>query len=144
VTGRGTWLTDPQALSEQIASINSRLRELWDEHIRENDGVPLPHLYLGEIASWFVEPAERGAPLDDDRRALCTLLDKALHEGDGDVRELIQVSFIENLPLNASQWFLPCFGSALTETSRATRDPRAESRNTRAPPGARRQRGIMK
>jgi hypothetical protein len=65
--------------------------------------------------------------LDDDRRALCTLLDKALHEGDGDVRELIQVSFIENLPLNASQWFLPCFGPHSLKTLRATRDTLAES-----------------
>jgi hypothetical protein len=115
VSTRGSWLTDPQALSERIATINTPLRELWQEHVRENGGEPLPHLYLGEIAAWFVEPAERGAALDDDRRVLCALLEDAFRQGDSDVRELVQVSFIENLPLDASEWFCPCFGTGLKE-----------------------------
>jgi hypothetical protein len=108
-------LTDPRALAERIASINTTLRELWEEHVRENGGEPLPHLFMGEVAAWFAEPAERGVALDDDHRALCALLDDAVRKGDSDVRELVQVSFIENLPLDASEWFLPCFGIGLQE-----------------------------
>jgi hypothetical protein len=124
VSGRGSWLTDPRAISERIASINTSLRELWEEHVRENGGEPLPHLYMGEIAAWFAEPAERGVALDDDRRALCALLDDAVRQGDREVRELVQVSFIENLPLDASEWFLPCFGTGLGEDFKRYAGPR--------------------
>jgi len=102
-------------LSERVASINSALRDLWDAHLRENDGEPLPHLYLGEVAEWFVQPAKTGVPMDNDRRALCAVLEDALRVGASDVRELVQVSFTENLPIDVSAWLLPCFGHALTQ-----------------------------
>lgn len=109
-----SWLTDPEALSERVAGIAPALQSMWNEHLRENAGEPLPHLYLGEVAGWFVEPLETGRALDASRRALCGLLEDALTRGDDGVRELVRVSFIENLDPAASEWFLPCFGRALT------------------------------
>jgi hypothetical protein len=41
------------------------------------------------------------------------MLEAALAAGDSSVRELIQVSFIENLPPAPPEWISGCFGPAL-------------------------------
>src|SRR5258707_15207728 len=107
------WLQDPESLCEYLASIVPHLGPLWAAHLRENFGSPLPHLFMGEIAQWFAEPPEIETAIDDDRRTLCRVLDRALTDGSSEVRELVQVSFVENLPAVAGDWFYDCFGQAL-------------------------------
>ncbi len=106
------WATDPVALAETIARISPDLQEIWVAHVTENLGSPLPHLFMGEIAEWFVGTSTNET-LSADRVELCRLLEAALAEGDSIVRELIQVSFIENLPPAPPAWITACFGPAL-------------------------------
>jgi hypothetical protein len=44
---------------------------------------------------------------------MCRVLDEALKDGSTEVRELVQVSFVENLPVIAGDWFYECFGQTL-------------------------------
>lgn len=103
------WTMDPVALAETIARVSPDLREMWAVHVEENLGSPLPHLFMGEVAQWFVGPSTGSA----DRVALCHVLEAAMASGDSSVRELIQVSFIENLPTDTPPWITTCFGPAL-------------------------------
>jgi hypothetical protein len=107
------WLENPQALCEYLVSTVPPLAPLWAAHLRENLGSVLPHLFMGEIAEWFSEPAGAAPGKNDDRKTLCRVLDEALKDGSTEVRELVQVSFVENLPAVAGDWFYDCFGQAL-------------------------------
>lgn len=84
------------------------LRPKWAEHLRENFDHALPHLFMGEVAEWFVS-----SDLSEPRRRLCDLLEEALLGGSKEVRELVQVSFIENLPSDPPAWVSACFGPSL-------------------------------
>ncbi len=107
------WLEDPEALCEYLGSTVPPLVPFWVAHLRENFGSALPHLFMGEIAEWFSEPPATALDTNDDRQTLCRVLDKALKDGSTEVRELVQVSFVENLPAVAGDWFYDCFGEAL-------------------------------
>jgi len=94
-------------------SVVPPLQPLWADHLRENFGSALPHLFMGEIAEWFIVPNAGNVRVDDNRRTLCRALDRALLEGSIELREVVQVSFVENLPTTGSRWFSEWFGSAL-------------------------------
>jgi hypothetical protein len=73
----------------------SGLKPLYDEHIRDNDGL-LPHVFMGEITRFAI--AESGN--SESRDAIATLLqslENGLRTGSDEVTELIVVSFVENL-----------------------------------------------
>lgn len=67
----------------------------WAKHLRENFHQVLPHLFMGELTEWFVSEGLTAA-----RRRVCGILEQGLLGGSAEVQELIQVSFIENLPPN--------------------------------------------
>jgi hypothetical protein len=66
-----------------------------DEHLRDNEGEFLAHLVLGDLTR-FVLAALTEGDRDVVERAL-TWAETALAEGDDLTRELIAVSFVENV-----------------------------------------------
>ena len=80
------------------------LEPLLREHLADNFGEVLPHLFFGELTRYVV--SELGGAGDDPRTqerkaALQTLLDEleeGFANGGEEVAELICVSFLENLP----------------------------------------------
>jgi hypothetical protein len=88
---------DADAFSQHLADQIPPFRPLLDEHLADNDGEVLPHVFMGDVARWFLQEATTSEASDWTRR-LVELLDRALIYGSSDVRELVQASFIENLP----------------------------------------------
>jgi hypothetical protein len=65
------------------------------EHVADH-GVVLPHVFMGDVARFVLaralSPAEQNA-----LRTVLYLMDDGLRNGSDDVKELVVVSFVENL-----------------------------------------------
>lgn len=76
------------------------LSALLEEHLQDNFGELLPHLFLGDVTRYVVSlhsAASRGAV--QQQRELADILDDLENEyGNPESQELISVSFLENLP----------------------------------------------
>ena len=82
-----------RALASRVASLRPALRD----HLEDNFGNLLPHVFMGDVARWFLHES-RSKERSDEIAALVGLLEQGLRAGPPDVRELIQTSFTENLP----------------------------------------------
>jgi hypothetical protein len=74
-----------------------------EEHIRDNYGEVLPHVFFGDVTRYVVSlllAARSGANLPPRRelRDILSYLEEAYASGDEEIRGLISVSFLENLP----------------------------------------------
>lgn len=74
------------------------LAPILREHLEDNNGELLPHVFFGDVTRWAVRQDERDAESID---ALLATLEIDYANGDDAVRELIVVSFLENLPLDS-------------------------------------------
>ena len=94
-----------EAFVRQLAGISPVLDAMLEEHLKDNFGEILPHVFLGDITRHAVamcENAESGRSLGAQRE-LKSLLDSMEHAyatGNTEVQELIAASFLENLPAN--------------------------------------------
>jgi hypothetical protein len=94
-----------EAFVRQLAEISPALDAMLEEHLKDNFGEILPHVFLGDVTRHAVaisESAEFGRSLGA-RRELKSLLDSMEHAyaiGNAEVLELIAASFLENLPAN--------------------------------------------
>lgn len=74
------------------------LEALLDEHREDNMGEVLPHVFFGDLTRFVVahhlDPVADPTELDP----LLATLDRGMLDGDDEVKELIAVSFLENLP----------------------------------------------
>ena len=71
------------------------LKTVYDEHIDKNDSL-LPHVFMGDLTRFVISESENV----ESRTTLTTLmryLDDGLRTGSDEVKELIVVSFVENL-----------------------------------------------
>jgi hypothetical protein len=83
-----------------------RLQPIFDEHVSDNFGEVLPHLFLGDLTRYsvsrFVAVESGMLPKDSEAewelRRLLSDLEDAYSAGDEELQELISVSFLENLP----------------------------------------------
>jgi hypothetical protein len=78
------------------------LRPLYEEHCRDYDEV-LPHVFFGDVKR-FVAQAFEAAKSSADNRSLkdaalkiLSVLERAMGTNDERLRELVSVSFLENL-----------------------------------------------
>lgn len=73
------------------------LRPVYDEHIHDNDDL-LPHVFFGSVTRYVVQQASSGqsGPSKPVGRIL-EFLERCMTSGDDKVKELVSVSFIENL-----------------------------------------------
>jgi len=73
------------------------LRPAYDKHVRDYDEL-LPHVFLGDVTRYVVQQihlVETGPATPVER--ILGFLDQCMAFGDEHVKELISVSFIENL-----------------------------------------------
>src|SRR5262245_25349227 len=71
------------------------LLEPFGEHLADNDGEVLPHVFMADVERWAEGLVAARRELLDD---LLAELDRALAGGREAVVNLIDVSFVENLP----------------------------------------------
>lgn len=80
-----------------------RLVGLLDEHIEDNFGEILPHLFFGDLTRYVVSlflAARDGGDKStrQELRAILDFLEQSYASADDEVQELISVSFLEHLP----------------------------------------------
>jgi len=90
---------------ERLVADHPRLRAIFDEHVSDNFGEVLPHLFFGDLTRYVVSRFSEVAPgidqlLETERelRALLSDLEHAYASRDEELRDLISGSFLENLP----------------------------------------------
>jgi hypothetical protein len=73
----------------------SECRPLLTEHLVDMEGELLPYLLLGDVVRWACQQS----PSDPDRvSALVRWLEHRFEHGDGEVKDLVGVGFVEMLP----------------------------------------------
>jgi hypothetical protein len=71
------------------------LKNIYDEHLNENDTL-LPHVFMGDVTRFVI--AEAANPKRQETiTSLLEYLEEGIQTGSDEVRELILVSFVENL-----------------------------------------------
>ena len=73
------------------------LRSAYDKHVHDYDEL-LPHVFLGDVTRYVVQQirlCETGPATPVER--ILSFLDQCMGSGDEHVKELVSVSFIENL-----------------------------------------------
>jgi hypothetical protein len=93
----------PMAFVKQVAALSPALTTLLEDHVKDNFGEVLPHVFLGDVTRHVIALVR--APGSEDslavRREVKTILDTMEHgyaTGSPEVQELIAASFLENLP----------------------------------------------
>lgn len=75
------------------------LRPLLQEHLDDQEGELLPHLFMADIERWLEqEVMNRPVQSAEAVTGVLALLEEAYAAGDQEVNELISVSFLEHLP----------------------------------------------
>jgi hypothetical protein len=75
------------------------LRPMLAEHVEDNFGDVLPHLFLADVLRWLLAQLDEGG--GDDRAEITDILsflEDAFSAGDEERQELISTGFVENLP----------------------------------------------
>jgi hypothetical protein len=88
-------------ITELLAKV-PELRPRYLEHLDDNFGELLPHVFFGRVTAWAVEQhaaTKRGsAAAEEALTRLLNFLESGYPDGDSKVQNLIAVSFLENLP----------------------------------------------
>jgi hypothetical protein len=66
------------------------------EHREDMEGETLPHVFMADVTRWFMERYRAGE--SRSAKALTDWFDSQYPTADADVRNVIDVSFLENLP----------------------------------------------
>ena len=104
---------------EELLRRVPELKPLYDEHLRDNQ-LLLPHLLMANITRFAIGAGDL-APRTESTRALLGCLEAGLSDGNDEVKELIGVSFAENLigEVEGLERLRPLMGSILrTEVDR--------------------------
>lgn len=86
---------------EELVEATPSLRTLYDEHLSDHKEL-LPHVFMGDLTRYTLDLQEKVLEHGDTeaRRVLTEmlgLLENGMTEGSEKVKELIAVSFLENL-----------------------------------------------
>ena len=91
------WAT-PESLINTLVVEIPELRPMLDEHLHDNYGELLPHVFFGDVTRWAEEQAWHPTATSLTKlRHLLDRLDADYPDGDDDLRGLIQVSFLWGL-----------------------------------------------
>jgi hypothetical protein len=88
----------------EIAGRLPAVQALLDEHVKDNLGDILPHVFLGNLTRYILSllpGADAGLSADRSLRELLDHLEASFESGGPEVQELIVVSFLENLPASS-------------------------------------------
>jgi len=97
------------SMIDELAIAHPAVKEMLAEHLDDNYGELLPHVFFGDMVRWV----ERDAPADEIARVLAEL-DTCFTNGDEEVQNVILVSFVEALGYRSP--FLALLGPALSAT----------------------------
>ena len=113
-----------EAFIDRLIGAVPQLQPLREKHVEGNFGELLPHVLMGEITAEAVELYVRGDQ-GTVRRLLDFLETEAEAGHEGDVDELIAVSFVENLPYDGEPGHAITgeLGPRLSEILRLQRQP---------------------
>lgn len=93
-------MTDTVTFIHELTSAVPQLKGLLTQHVAEY-GELLPHVYMGEVSRFTVEQHHQSAAGARGPRSvleeLFATIERADTEGSEDVKELISVSFLENI-----------------------------------------------
>jgi len=84
-------------LVKALAARSLELAGLLAEHQADHRGEILTHVFMGDVTRWLIRIASDSRRRSEVREML-EFLDAKFERGDEGVRELISVSFLENLP----------------------------------------------
>lgn len=85
------------AVIDRLVEACATLKPLLAEHVDDNFGEVLPHMFLGEVTRHLAKQAADPAAFRSVETAL-QLLETEFASGTDEIKELIAVSFLENLP----------------------------------------------
>jgi|SRR5215831_3578317 len=80
------------------------LKSILAEHLEDNFGETLPHVFMADVARWAIElfTTTKGKDLADERYSqlvgFLAFLEDAYEKAGPEIAELISVSFLEHLP----------------------------------------------
>lgn len=83
-----------QALVHDLVRARPELRLLLDEHLEDNDGELLPHVFFGDVTRWLVGNA---GDKPEAVRVVLDLLESAWSAQEESVHEVIALSFLDDL-----------------------------------------------
>lgn len=86
-----------EQLLQDLARRIPALENVLVSHRADNCGEVIPHLLMADVAR-LVEDSLLSTNPSSDARSILELLDSGFRQGDESVRNLISVSFLENLP----------------------------------------------
>lgn len=72
------------------------LRPLLQEHLNDYDAL-LPHVLMGDVTRWVINEFETDGQ-SEVLRAVLEFIESSFRDGRDHERELVAVSFLENLP----------------------------------------------
>ena len=112
--------TTTEAFVRDLADAFPEVRLLLEEHLQDNFGEVLPHLLLADVARLTVllyRQSMESQKAADTLDALLSYIERAFVDGNDEVRELISVSFVENLPssVEADAGLRTLLGPALSD-----------------------------
>jgi hypothetical protein len=92
-----------ESFVRQLADLSPALAASLDEHINDNFGELLPHVFLGDVTRHLAEIAHTASSADvlavrRELKSALETLELAYASGNEEVQELIAASFLENLP----------------------------------------------
>jgi hypothetical protein len=85
------------ALCKRLAEQLLDLEALLSEHIEDNFGDILPHLFMADVERWL--EAQVAARQSANAKRLLSYLDSELARGSPALDELLSASFLEHLPI---------------------------------------------
>lgn len=74
------------------------LQGVLSEHLEDQCGKVLPHPFMGNASRWLIERFISEGKGDVTVRSVLDFVEQAFRNGDKQLRELLSVSFLENLP----------------------------------------------
>lgn len=75
---------------------NRALLNVLQEHLVDQEGEVLPHLFMADVERWAESSLQQGLRLDVER--VLEQLEEEFNGPDDEVREVISASFLEHLP----------------------------------------------
>jgi len=96
-------LAEEDGLVRRLVAEVPALQGVWAEHLSDNYGEVLPHVLLAEITRYAINAA-LGTPEDlATARRIVSFLERNFEGGSARIKELVAVSFLENLPRDDQQ-----------------------------------------
>lgn len=86
-------------LVEEFPALQPMLRE----HVSDNFGEVLPHVFFGELTRYAVGEFVKGTDVAEMQRLLDRLEETFTSTGEDEIATLIADSFVENLPMSGEQ-----------------------------------------